>query len=248
MTMTSDQKTSADSMAEANRSRAEFSGHGNAIGAAGKRQSSYDPDNAANLREPGQFVAISPGPEGFKSFDIAVEWDNVKTKNSGLIGKLIKKAVRSGVDLDLGCLYELADGTRGAVQAFGEKMGSFDSPPYVSLSGDERTGDAEGKDEVITVNGMRWKDLKKIIVYIYIYGGAAKWSEINPRVVVDVPGEEDLYVTLGAHDDALCVCAVAALENVRGGIKLTNLTEYFPGHQEMDRAFGFGLNWGDGRK
>jgi tellurite resistance protein TerA len=44
------------------------------------------------------------------------------------------------------------------------------------------------------------------------------------------------------------VCVIAEVENVRNGIKLTNHTEYFPGHAEMDRAFAFGLSWSDGEK
>ena len=57
-----------------------------------------------------------------------------------------------------------------------------------------------------------------------------------------------MIVTPDAHMDELAVCAIAMMENVRGGIRLTNHTEYFPGHNEMDRAFGFGLQWADGQK
>ena len=138
--------------------------------------------------------------------------------------------------------------TRGSIQAFGEKFGDLEKAPFIKLSGDERTGDADGHDEYLLVNGARWNDIKRLLVYIYIYEGAPRWSMIKPQIVVDVPGENDLYVTLSAHDDALALCAIAELESVRGGIKLTNRTEYFPGHQEMDRAFGFGLEWGDGKK
>jgi len=170
-------------------------------------------------------------------------------KQENFLGKFFKKTIqKAGVDLDIGCLYEMQDGTRGAIQAFGEKFGAYDQPPFMKLSGDERTGNAEGHDEFIMVNGAHWNDIKRVLVYIYIYEGAPTWSQINPQVILDVPGEDDLIVTLGAHDDALALCAVGGLENVRGGIKLTNYTEYFPGHYEMDRAFGFGLEWGDGQK
>ncbi|MCB9983797.1 MAG: Tellurium resistance protein TerA [Rhodospirillales bacterium] len=242
-------KTSIDSLAEATRGRAQFSGHRGSLGAAGYREVSSHPDNCEFLNEPGATIAVSPGPEGFKTIDIAVAWDNIQiAQEKNFFGKLFKKARNVGVDLDLGCLYELRDGTRGAIQAFGEKFGSFEQPPYMKLSGDERTGDADGQDEVIHVNGVHWDEIKRVLVYIYIYEGAPRWSEINPQIIVDVPGEDDLIVTLGAHDDALALCAVGGLESVRGGIKLTNYTEYFPGHYEMDRAFGFGLEWGDGQK
>ena len=246
--MTRDQKTSIDSLIEANRSRAEFSGHGGALGAAGIKEKSYDPENCAHLREPGEAIAVNPPAGGFKYILVGAEWDNVAAKKAGLFGRLAKKALKIGADLDVGCLYELQDGTRGAVQAFGEKFGDFEKPPYMALSGDERTGEAKGYDEYVQINGAHWDKIKRILVYFYIYDGAPNWAEINPKIVLDVPGEDDLVVSLRAHDDTLAVCAVGGLENVRGGIKLTNYTEYFPGHAEMDRAFGFGLEWEDGKK
>lgn len=239
---------SQNSLAEATRSRAKFSGHGKALGAAGYRESSTHQDNCEFLKDPGSFINVSPGPNGIEDFLIGVAWDNVRVEQSGFFGKIFKKARKIGVDLDIGCLYEMQDGTRGAIQAFGEKFGDFRKPPFISLSGDERTGDADGHDEYLMVNGAHWNDIKRVLVYIYIYEGAPSWSEINPQIVVDVPGEQDLYVTLSAHNNQLCLCAVGELENVRGGIRLTNRTEYFPGHAEMDRAFGYGLEWGDGQK
>ena len=238
---------SNNSMMEATRSRASFSGHGGSLGASGYRVAANNPDNCEFLNEPGQNIAISP-KDGFENILIGVEWDNKHVENSGFFGKMFKKIRKVGIDLDIGCLYEMNDGSRGAIQAFGEKFGDYNAPPYISLSGDERTGDADGHDEYMLVNGAHWNDIKRLLVYIYIYEGAPSWSEINPQIILDVPGENDLVVTLGAHDDALCLCAVGELENVRGGIRLTNRTEYFPGHEEMDRALGYGLDWADGVK
>lgn len=241
-------KTSVEAIANASKSVADFSGHGASLGAAGYRVASDHPDNCEFLGEPGQSIAMSPPKGGFESILVGVAWDNIHVQESGWFSKVFKKMRKVGVDLDIGCLYELQDGTRGSIQAFGEKFGEFYGKPYLSLSGDERTGDTEGHDEYILVNGKKWSEIKRVLVYIYIYKGAPKWSAIKPQVVIDVPGENDLYVTLGAHDDHLCLCAVGELENIRGGIKLTNRTEYFPGHEEMDRAFGYGLEWSDGEK
>ena len=239
---------SNSSMFEASRSRASFSGHGNAKGAAGKRASSGASDNCDLLAESGQSIAISPNKRGFEGIVIGGQWDNVKAQSGGFFSRFIKKTTHQGVDLDLGCLYELQDGSRGAIQAFGNKFGSLDSAPWIALSGDERTGDTQGDDEEIAINGRYWDKIKRIVVYMYIYDGAAKWSDIKPHIMLDIPGENDLAVVLSDHDDTLPLCAVGGLENVRGGIKLTNYTEYFPGHREMDAAFGFGLDWGDGHK
>ncbi|MCD8497490.1 MAG: Tellurium resistance protein TerA [Alphaproteobacteria bacterium] len=240
--------SSQTSLMEANRSRAKFSGHGKALGAAGYREASDNPKNCEFLAQPGQSIAVSPGPSGFPDFRIGVAWDNTRLQKGNFFERIAKRLMNKGIDLDLGCLYELQDGTRGALQAFGDKYGNFDAPPYISLSGDERTGNRAGDDEYLMVNALHWDKIKRMLIYIYIYDGTNRWSKIKPQVVLDIPGENDLYVTLHATNDDLALCAVGGIENVRGGIKLTNYTEYFPGHQEMDRAFGFGLNWGDGKK
>ena len=243
-------KTSVDSMAEATESVADFSGHGGALGAAGYRnpdENNYE-GTCEFLTEPGNSVAINPQEGGYEPIKISVAWDNIHLQESGFFGKMFKKARKVGVDLDLGCLYELKDGTRGAIQAFGEKFGSFDDAPYFALSGDERTGDAEGEDEYILINGQKWDEIEKFVIYIYIYEGAGDFEDVKPQIIVDIPGENDLVVTLAANDDELDLCAVAEIHNVRGGLRLTNQTEYFPGHAEMDRAFGFGLEWAEGKK
>lgn len=242
------EKSSQSSLLEANRNRTKFSGHGKALGAAGYKEASDHPANCEFLSEPGHFIAISPGPDGLQPFRIGVTWDNSRLQRGNFFERLAKRLLNKGIDLDLGCLYELQDGTRGALQAFGNKHGRFDAPPFIALSSDERTGNKAGHDEFLMVNGPHWATIKRMLIYIYIYDGSNRWSKIKPQIVVDVPGENDLYVTLKATNDRLALCAVAGLENVRGGIKLINHTEYFPGHQEMDRAFGFGLPWVDGTK
>lgn len=240
--------SSQSSILEANRNRAKFSGHGKALGAAGYREPSDHPLNCEFLSAPGQFVAITPGKNGFDTFRIGVTWDNTRLKRGNFLERMAKRILNKGIDLDLGCLYELQDGTRGALQAFGNKFGNLNAAPFIALSEDERTGNKAGQDEYLLVNGPQWNTIKRMLIYIYIYDGSNRWSKIKPQIVVDIPGENDLYVTLQATNDHLALCAVGSLENVRGGIKLTNNTEYFPGHQEMDRAFGFGLPWGDGTK
>ncbi|HPF78583.1 MAG TPA: TerD family protein [Alphaproteobacteria bacterium] len=254
--MTGDQ-SSRSSILEATRSRAKFSEHGKSKGAAGF-VSPYDDSQPADfLSRPGQTAIVNPSKEGIKNFEIGVAWDMVSvkqtTKKAGFMERFFGKGQNQptrhkGVDLDIGCLYELKNGKRGVIQAFGDMYGALDEEPYIHLSGDERTGEAEGEDEVITVNGHRWDEFKRIIIYIYIYKGASNWETVKPQIQVRVPEERPMIVSLNARREELALCAVAGLENVRGGIRMTNYMEYFPGHAEMDRAFGFGLEWDDGKK
>ncbi len=246
----SNEKISVDSqgsMAEATRSRAKFSGHGRAKGAAGFKAAVENPD-CEFLSQSGQTSVINPREDGYGTIKIGAAWENIIVAESGFFNKLLKKATRQGVDIDLGCLYELEDGSRGCVQAFGDMMGAYETTPFISLSGDERTGDAEGDDEFLRINGHHWNKIKRILIYVYIYQGAGNWADIKPQIQLSIAGEHPMVVTPDVQISELAVCAVAMAENVRGGIRLTNHTEYFPGHAEMDRAFGFGIQWADGKK
>lgn len=236
---------SQSGLEKANKDRAEFSGHGRAKGAAGFLDPNEQGSNVDHLGKRGDSLSVTPGPEGFGAITVAAAWDN-KPDTSSLLGKLLK--IKSNVDLDLGCLYELHDGHRGAVQAFGNLMGNFNEMPFLTLSGDERTGDSEGDDEWIKVNGAKWPQIKRLLFYVYIYKGASNWSEFRPQIQVRIPQQKPFVVTIASPNDDMDICAIAGLENIRNGIKLTNYTEYFPGQAEMDRAFGFGIEWAEGSK
>lgn len=252
-------KSSMDSLSEATRDRAKFSGHGNAKGAAGTL--SDTDDHRTLLGSSGETLVVDPPEGGFSHIRIGGAWQNIRVEErekSGFFQKILGKAKdaasgkRTGVDLDIGCLYELQDGSRGAIQAFGELFGSYKTAPYIKLSGDDRTGDDDddddGEDEVLNVNGVQWHEIRRILVYFYIYDGAANWAEIKPEVRLRVPGNKPMVIRPHIYNSDLPVCCVAGIENQRNGIKVTNFTEYFPGHAEMDRAHGYGLQWDDGEK
>jgi tellurite resistance protein TerA len=240
-------QNSTDSLSAATKSRARFSGHGNSKGASGYQ----DPDAASVdcdfLDEGGQSLSINPPKDGFADMQVGLAWDQIIVEKPRLFGLTKTKHVQD-VDLDLGCLYELADGTRGALQPFGENFGALDTPPFIRLSGDERKGDEEGDDEHMLISGTNWNNIKRVLMYVYIYEGAPNWGTLKPQIHVRIPGENPMVVTLHTYRSELSICALAGIENVRGGLRLTNYTEYYPGHAEMDRAFGFGLDWEEGRK
>lgn len=252
--MSNEEKLSPSQQAllDATRSRAKFSGHdgGKALGAAG--YVSDTDDSCDFLATTGQTSIFNPPEDGFADIHIGAAWQNLKKEQGNIFSRLLNKATDTGIDLDLGILYELKNGKVGCIQALGGTMGAHDSEPYMVLSGDDRTGDdhddVEGQDEIITINGQKWNEIERLVVYLYIYKGAENWAEIAPQVQVLVPGEKPVVITLHTHKSELCIAAAARLENVRGGIRLTNITEYYPGHPSMDRAFGFGIEWEDGQK
>jgi len=238
---------SQQSLKNASKSRAKFSARGNSRGAAGFVNPSDVSGNYDFVSQSGERQSISPPEGGFTKIKIGAAWDNVIQEEKALFG-LVTRKKKANIDVDLGCLYEMHDGTRGAIQAFGDLYGALKKPPFMRLSGDERTGDSEGDDEFIMINGKKWPEIKRVLLYTYIYEGACDWAQVKPQIQIRVPKEPPVVVTLSSHMKDLGLCVIAELENVRNGIVVTNYTEYFPGHSEMDRAYGFGLEWDDGKK
>ena len=241
-------KNSSHSINEASESTDSYSGHGDAQGAAGIIDKGISNAQDA-LDKSGESGIIMPPEGGFKDLHVGLQWNNIIVKQSSGFMGLIKKATKQGVDLDLGCFFELQDGTRGILQPFGELYGAFDRPPYIESSGDERTGDAEGDDEYFTINGAQWPKIKRILIYTYIYEGSNDWSQICPEVNINLHNEDPtLNIKPTLQTNNMTVCAVASIKNVKDGIQIVTHGEYFTSQASMDRAFGFGLQWEDGAK
>ncbi|HTK85359.1 MAG TPA: Tellurium resistance protein TerA [Patescibacteria group bacterium] len=239
-------KLSSDSLEEASRDRSKFSGHGDAIGAAGT--STEGEIRSAELARTGDFKIVNPLPGGFGEIRVGAAWDNVSAETKGFFAHLLHKFTERKVDLDLGCLYELKNGERGAIQAFGDMFGDYNRAPWIKLSEDARKGRRLEDGEFILINGGKWPEIKRMLIYVYIYGESVAWDQVRPRIGITIPGEEQITAFPGLHDSTLSVAAIAGLENSNNGIKVINYTEYFPGHAEMDRAFGYGIQWTEGSK
>ncbi len=153
-----------------------------------------------------------------------------------------------GIDLDLGCLYELKDGRKGAVQALGNAFGSFHQPPYIMLDGDDRTG-AAAAGENLRINGDQISMIQRILVYTYIYEGVANWQQADAVVTIKYPGAEDLIVQMDTYNSTKIMCGLALFENINDEtFSVEKIIQFYNGHSELDRAFGWGMRWSPGRK
>lgn len=152
------------------------------------------------------------------------------------------------IDLDLGCLYELKNGRKGTVQALGNAFGNLNAEPWIALDGDDRTG-ANAAGENMRINGAKIADIRRVLVYTFIYEGAANWQTANGVVTLRYPGNEDIIVRMDEYNNARRMCAIALLEN-NGGDEFTveKQVTFFDGHAQMDKAYGWGLRWVPGRK
>jgi tellurite resistance protein TerA len=232
----------------ADRTINEFSTYQGALGQAGVTADQQGPRSTAYLANPGDFLALTPGPQGFPEMYVGCGWNIQRAKAPGFLGSLLGLVTARKVDIDLGCLYQLESGETGALQALGRDHGSYKTAPYIMLSHDDRTGARAGDDEFLRINGAHWSTFKRVLIYAYVYTGASTWADVAPDVTLKITGHPDLHVRPNMGGPDLAVCAIALIEQIRGGLKLTNLTQYFPGQAEMDRAFGFGIRWRDGTK
>ncbi|MET8947736.1 Tellurium resistance [Streptomyces sp. NPDC004542] len=151
------------------------------------------------------------------------------------------------VDLDLGCLYELTDGTKGVVQPLGGYLGDVNGPPYVKLSGDDRFGSASG--ETIYVNLDHRDDIKRLLVFVYIYDQTPAFDRTHAIVTLYPSNGPRIEIGLDERHQQARSCAVVLIENVKGELVVRREVKFVYGFQaELDRLYGWGLQWGRGYK
>ena len=165
--------------------------------------------------------------------------------NAGKGGGLFKKS--SAIDLDLGCLFELRDGSKGVVQALGNAFGSLTQAPYVLLDGDDRSGSATG-GENLSINLEHLHEIKRILVFAYIYEGVPAWDKADGVVTIFPQGAQPIEVLLDEHSGSR-TCAIALLESDGEQLTVRREVRYIDGAQrQLDEAYLWGMNWQSGRK
>ncbi|EST31319.1 hypothetical protein N566_20690 [Streptomycetaceae bacterium MP113-05] len=155
-----------------------------------------------------------------------------------------------GIDLDLGCLWEFTDGSKGVVQALGNSFEARDSSgrPVLQLDGDDRSGAAVG-GENLRIDLGRIDSLKRVLVFAMIYEGAPNWEAARAAVTLVAPGQAPIEVLLDEADPKARVCGVALIENTARGLSVRREVRYVKGAQRaLDQAYGWGMNWTPGRK
>lgn len=196
------------------------------------------------LKKTGDKINLNKTSSPLGEILVNLNW-NQKTPK-GFLSSVLNSS--SSVDLDLGCLFELEDGYKGTVQALGNAFGDLTYEPYIALDHDDRTGAVKG-GENLRINGNKITKFKRILVYAFIYEGAANWAEVDGVVTLKQQNGPDIEVRLDEHRKGKRMCAIALLENVNNEtMSVKKVVEYFSGHQEMDRAFKWGMRWGAGSK
>jgi tellurite resistance protein TerA len=194
-------------------------------------------------------VSLEKTGAGFGEIRINLNWNKAGAANNsakmGFFSKLLPAA--KGVDLDLGCLYELQDGQRAIVQALGNMFGDFNRAPYIKLSGDDRTGSVSD-GEWMRINGQQWSQIKRVIIYAFIYEGAPNWAATDAVVTIYVPNQPPIEIALSEGDASKSLCGVVLLENRGGSIHVSREVNYFSSQKPLDEHYGWGLRWKAGSK
>lgn len=200
------------------------------------------------LKKKGQTINLTKNNHAIGEVLVNLQWNQKNSaKSGGFLASLLGSKPK-GIDLDLGCLYELKNGSKGCVQALGNAFGSLKHAPFMELDADDRTGSAIG-GENLRINGNNISEIKRILVYSFIYEGVANWSEADGVVTLKYPAGPDIEVKLNEHRNGQIMCAVALIENINDEtFKIERLVEYYKGHKEMDRAYKWGMDWVAGSK
>ncbi|MGX1128706.1 tellurite resistance protein TerA [Streptomyces glaucescens] len=184
---------------------------------------------------------------------VNLNWE-VRKQFSGWGSKLGRAvAMHSDLDLDLCALYELADGSKGVVQALGNAFGSLHHPPYIHLDGDDRTG-AVAAGENLTVN-LDYKDaFRRILVFVTIYEGARSFADLHATVTLQPQHGAAVDFSLDECTVPSPVCALALITNTGGDLIVQREARYLipergvSPQRTVDHAYGWGMNWTPGRK
>ncbi|HAO21297.1 MAG TPA: stress response protein [Desulfobacteraceae bacterium] len=198
------------------------------------------------LKSKGDSFVLKSKTGGGGEILVNLNWNQGGGEKSGFFSKILGGASK-GIDLDLGCLYEMRDGTKGAVQPLGKAFGAFDHPPYVNHLGDDRTG-AAAAGENMKINLARLSELKRVLIYTYIYEGVPNWAASDGIITVKVPGQPVLEVPMGTQKDPRPFCAIAMLDFDGANIKVTKLVTFHNSHPDCDKTYHWGMKWVEGKK
>ncbi len=178
---------------------------------------------------------------------INLNWTQKNPYQKGIMNSLFGSGSKS-IDLDLGCFFEMKDGSKGIVQALGNSFGYYHDFPYVQLDGDDRSGSST-TGENLRINGGRIADFKRILIFTYIYEGAVNWSEAMGVVTIKNPQGPEIIVRMDEYGSNLMMCGIALLENQNNEtFSIEKLVTFHKGHRELDAAYNLGLKWTAGSK
>jgi tellurite resistance protein TerA len=177
---------------------------------------------------------------------VNLNWSARAGVAKGRFGKL-----RRGVDLDLDlcCLWELTDGSKGIIHALGD-FGTLHQPPFIQLDRDDRSGAVEG-GENLTINLDHTAKFRRILVFAEIYDGAEDFIGLDATATLFPQNSPPVEMRLDDCNVPARDATLFLLENVGGELVARRESKYVlppPGRPRwgkmtVDQAYGWGLEW-----
>lgn len=204
----------------------------------------------------------SAAPVSLKKITLEKSSPNVSLKKTGdTFGEIVlnlnwtqgtqKKGFFGGgsgaIDLDLGVLFEMQDGYKGVIQALGRSFGDFNQEPWISLSGDDRTGAVTG-GETIRVNGRFFDRMKRIAVFALIYDGVPNWNKTDGVVRMNIPGQPEIEVRIDEGRDNCRLCGIALIDNENGTLSMKRHMKFYESQRPFADDIGIYMQWQAARK
>ncbi len=151
----------------------------------------------------------------------------------------------SAPDLDLGCMYQMKDGSKSVIQPLGNKFGSQGGPPFIYLDKDDRSGAASDGENLYI---LRPDQIHRVMVFAMIYEGANDFTSVGGRMTLRDQSGSETEIFLNNPDSNRTFCSVCLIEEHGGEVTITKEERYFRGHQDADSFYGFGFSWRAGSK
>jgi tellurite resistance protein TerA len=175
---------------------------------------------------------------------VNLNWNQQSNNNNaGFFAKLM--GANNSPDLDLGCMFETVSGDRGVIQPLGSNFGNKNSPPFIFLDKDDRSGAASDGENMFI---YRPETIKRVMFFALIYQGASDFRSVGGRMFFKISNGEDIYLELNNPDANRPFCAAAMVSNLGSQVTILKEEKYFSGHKEADDYYHFGFNWVAGSK
>jgi tellurite resistance protein TerA len=190
-------------------------------------------------------VSLTKRGSGGGQLRVNLQWSAGEQQSRGLFGRKRGNAI----DLDLACLWEFSDGSKGVVQALGNAFQApYQGAPIIRLDGDDRSGSAVGGENMF-IDLSRVDEIRRILVFAFIYEGVPNWASADGVVTLFPASGPEIEVRLDEPDPTSPTCVIAMLENKGGDLVVRREVRYIRGGQaDVDAAYGWGMEWARGRK
>jgi tellurite resistance protein TerA len=184
-------------------------------------------------------VSLRKG-EASRPIHVNLNWQAAGGKRRGFLS-----GRSSAPDLDLGCMFELADGRKSVIQPLGGNFGSPNGPPWIHLDKDDRSGGAADGENLFLVKP---EHLSRVMIFAMIYEGAPDFQTVGAYMsILDQDGQLT-QIVLDNPDANRTFCSVALITTKGDQVVIQKEERYFRHAEEADNYYAFGFNWRAGSK